>query len=175
MAPGTVTAMWCPACGDLEDRVVDSRQADDGRSIRRRRECANCGTRFTTFERVETPKVTVRKRDGSSQPFDREKVAAGITHACKARPVMLDVIDDLVTAIEDEVRSWAAVRGEVGADDIGQEVLRRLRSLDGVAAVRFASVYKGFEDVDDFAREVGLLQHPAEGGRAPLGQLDGTR
>jgi transcriptional repressor NrdR len=153
--------MRCPGCGNLRDRVVDSRQAEDGRSIRRRRECETCGSRFTTFERVETATVQVRKRSGDVEPFDASKVAAGVSAACKSRPVDPGQIAVLVADVEDALRSMNKV---VSSDEVGLEVLVRLRELDEVAAVRFASVYKGFDTISDFEREIRLLQEttPAE-------------
>ena len=154
--------MRCPACGNLRDRVVDSRQAEDGRSIRRRRECESCGGRFTTFERIETATVQVRKRSGDVEPFDASKVAAGVSAACKSRPVDPGQIAVLVADVEDALRSMNKV---VSSDEVGLEVLVRLRSLDEVATVRFASVYKSFDTISDFEREIRLLQQepsPAE-------------
>ena len=147
--------MRCPGCGNLRDRVVDSRQAEDGRSIRRRRECESCGGRFTTFERIETVSVQVRKRSGGVEPFDASKVAAGVSAACKSRPVDPGQIAVLVADVEDALRSLNKV---VSSDEVGLEVLLRLRALDEVAAVRFASVYKGFDTISDFEREIRLLQ-----------------
>ena len=152
--------MRCPACGNLRDRVVDSRQTEDGRSIRRRRECETCGGRFTTFERIETAMVQVRKRTGDIEPFDASKVAAGVSAACKSRPVDPGQIAVLVADVEDALRSMAKV---VTSDEVGLEVLLRLRDLDEVAAVRFASVYKGFDTISDFEREIRLLQETAPG------------
>ena len=152
--------MRCPACGHLRDRVVDSRQTEDGRSIRRRRECETCGGRFTTFERIETARVQVRKRTGEIEPFDASKVAAGVSAACKSRPVDPGQIAVLVADVEDALRSLAKV---VTSDEVGLEVLLRLRDLDEVAAVRFASVYKGFDTISDFEREIRLLQETAPG------------
>ncbi len=152
--------MRCPACGHLRDRVVDSRQTEDGRSIRRRRECETCGGRFTTFERIETAMVQVRKRTGEIEPFDASKVAAGVSAACKSRPVDPGQIAVLVADVEDALRSLAKV---VTSDEVGLEVLLRLRDLDEVAAVRFASVYKGFDTISDFEREIRLLQETAPG------------
>lgn len=147
--------MRCPACGGLRDRVVDSRQAEDGASIRRRRECDACGGRYTTFERVEEVPLQVRKRDGRVEPFDASKVAAGVSAACKSRPVEPAQIAVLVAEVEDALR----VQGkEVDTDDVGLEVLHRLRELDEVATVRFASVYKSFDTISDFEREISLLQ-----------------
>lgn len=156
--PGRVPAMRCPSCGDLRDRVVDSRQTEDGRSIRRRRECETCGGRFTTFERVETALVQVRKRSGEVEGFDASKVAAGVSAACKSRPVDPGQIAILVADVEDALRSMGK---EVTSDEVGLEVLLRLRALDEVAAVRFASVYKGFDTISDFEREIRLLQEPS--------------
>lgn len=150
--------MRCPACGTLRDRVVDSRQTEDGRSIRRRRECETCGGRFTTFERIETATVQVRKREGDVEPFDASKVAAGVSAACKSRPVDPGQIAVLVADVEDALRSMGK---EVTSDEVGLEVLLRLRALDEVAAVRFASVYKGFDTISDFEREIRLLQTPS--------------
>lgn len=150
--------MRCPSCGDLRDRVVDSRQTEDGRSIRRRRECETCGGRFTTFERVETALVQVRKRSGEVEGFDASKVAAGVSAACKSRPVDPGQIAILVADVEDALRSMGK---EVTSDEVGLEVLLRLRALDEVAAVRFASVYKGFDTISDFEREIRLLQEPS--------------
>lgn len=150
--------MRCPGCGALRDRVVDSRQADDGASIRRRRECEACGGRFTTFERVEEVPLQVRKRDGSVEPFDASKVAAGVSAACKSRPVEPTQIAVLVGEVEDALRAQGR---EVDTDAVGLEVLSRLRALDEVAAVRFASVYKSFDTIGDFEREIGLLQRAA--------------
>lgn len=155
MTAAIVAAMRCPACGDLNDRVVDSRQTDDGRSIRRRRQCEACGGRFTTFERVEATAVQVRKRGGEVEPFDASKVAAGVSAACKSRPVDPGQIAVLVAEVEDALQRQGK---EVSSDEVGLEVLVRLRALDEVAAVRFASVYKGFDNISDFEREIRLLQ-----------------
>jgi transcriptional repressor NrdR len=145
----------CPGCGGLEDKVVDSRAADEGACIRRRRECLDCGRRFTTFERCEETQLQVRKRDGSLEPFDASKVAAGVSAACKSRPVEPAQIAVLVGDVEDALRS----RGnEARSDQVGFAVLTRLRDLDEVAAVRFASVYKSFDSIGDFEREIKELQ-----------------
>lgn len=148
----------CPACGSFDDKVVDSRQADDGTSIRRRRACIACGRRFTTFERVEEAVLVVVKRSGDREPFDREKVAAGIRLAAKGRPIEADgggALDELITAIEDAVRLDGGL--EVTSEMVGRVVLEHLREADPVAAIRFASVYLGFDDLADFEREVTLL------------------
>ena len=152
--------MRCPACGGLRDKVVDSRQADDGASIRRRRECETCNRRYTTFERVEEVPLQVRKRSGELEPFDASKVAAGVSAACKSRPVDPGQIAELVGAVEDALRLHGR---EVDTDQVGLEVLTRLRALDEVATVRFASVYKSFDTIGDFEREISLLQQsPAD-------------
>ncbi|MGV3758850.1 MAG: transcriptional regulator NrdR [Actinomycetota bacterium] len=150
--------MRCPACGSDDDKVVDSRQADDGTSIRRRRACIACGRRFTTFERIEEAPLMVVKRDGTRQPFDREKVAVGVRLAAKGRPIEAgggEALDALITAVEDAIRVEGGL--EVSSEAVGRVVLERLREADPVAAIRFASVYLGFDDVSDFEREITLL------------------
>jgi transcriptional repressor NrdR len=144
----------CPSCSSLDDKVVDSRQADDGSAIRRRRECLQCGRRFTTFERVEEVPLVVVKRSGEREPFDRLKVVAGLKAACKNRPVDDVTLETLATEVEESLRLDGP---EVTSQQIGLTVLDRLRRVDEVAYVRFASVYKGFDDPSDFEREVGLL------------------
>jgi transcriptional repressor NrdR len=144
----------CPQCSRLDDKVVDSRLADDGGAIRRRRECLGCGRRFTTFERVEEVSLVVVKRSGERVPFDRGKIVAGVAAAAKNRPVPLDAMASLAAEVEEAVRLQGP---EVTTQMLGIAVLERLRILDGVAYLRFASVYKGFEDLTDFEREVGLL------------------
>jgi len=152
----------CPVCGSLDDKVVDSRLADDGAAIRRRRECLGCNRRFTTFERVDEVPFVVVKRSGEREPFDRTKVAAGIRAAAKNRPVTDEQVEAVTAEIEDSLR----VEGtDVSSERIGVAVLGRLRSLDEVAYVRFASVYKDFDDARDFEREVGLLS--SEDPRSP--------
>ena len=146
--------MRCPNCGETGDRVVDSRTVEHGAAVRRRRNCLRCGHRFTTFERAVTATLFVEKRSGEREPFRREKVAAGIRAACKNRPVETDAIDHVARAVEEDLRE---IGPEVSSQQVGMAVLDRLRELDDVAYVRFASVYKGFEDAGDFAREVGLL------------------
>ena len=155
----TVGAMRCPWCLNLDDKVVDSRLADDGAAIRRRRECLACLRRFTTYERLEQTLLWVSKRSGTREPFDRAKVVAGVRSATKNRPVEPDEIGDLAKRVEEELRSHGS---EVPSQQIGLAVLEQLRRLDQVAYVRFASVYKGFEDLGDFQREVGLLTKTTE-------------
>jgi transcriptional repressor NrdR len=134
--------------------VVDSRVAEDGTAIRRRRECAVCGRRYTTFERIDEIPLMVVKRSGVRQPFDRGKLIDGLRSATKNRPVSEEQLDVLAQEVEDELREDGS---EPSSEQVGLAVLERLRVLDEVAYLRFASVYKGFEGVDDFRREVGLL------------------
>ena len=147
--------MRCPYCQTMDDKVIDSRMADGGAATRRRRECLACGRRYTTFERVEELQLFVVKRSGVREPFDRTKILDGIRRAAKNRPISEDDIGALATGVEDEVRELGP---EVGSEIVGKAVLDGLRALDPVTYLRFASVYKGFEDLTDFEREVGLLQ-----------------
>jgi transcriptional repressor NrdR len=151
--------MRCPWCGNPEDKVVDSRAAEGGASIRRRRECLGCGRRFTTFERVEAVTLTVVKRDGAKEPFDRDKVAAGVMKAIKNRPVTGDQVGRLVERAEEKLRRRGPV---VTTQEVGLEVLSLLGRLDDVAYLRFASVYKDFQELTDFERELGLLLQKRE-------------
>jgi transcriptional repressor NrdR len=146
--------MRCPWCGADDDRVVDSRPADGGSAIRRRRACNACGRRFSTYERVERVGLVVRKRDGTTEPFDREKVASGISKATKNRPVSRVEVDDLVDRVEVRLRRKGP---EVTSQQVGIEVLQQLRTIDEVAYLRFASVYKDFQELTDFERELGAL------------------
>ncbi|HUY62930.1 MAG TPA: transcriptional regulator NrdR [Acidimicrobiales bacterium] len=146
--------MRCPWCQSLDDKVVDSRLAEDGVAIRRRRECLSCSRRFTTYERLEEAPLWVHKRGAQREPFDRAKLVAGVRAATKNRPVTEEQLDALAQGVEDALRGVGA---EVTSQQIGVAVLERLREADEVAYLRFASVYKGFEDVGDFQREVGLL------------------
>lgn len=145
----------CPFCKHLDDRVVDSRLADDGRAIRRRRECQACRRRYTTFERVEEMPLMVVKRSGQREVFDRAKVVDGLQRACKNRPIDAEAIVLVAGEVEDQLRRAGP---EVATEEVGLAVLERLRALDEVAYLRFASVYKGFEDARDFTREVTLLE-----------------
>jgi transcriptional repressor NrdR len=138
---------------------VDSRLADEGSAIRRRRECLSCGRRFTTFERVDELPLWVVKRSGDREPFDRNKIVAGVRAATKNRPVSEDAMADLAQRVEDALRERS---NEPTSQQVGLAVLEQLKALDDVAYVRFASVYKGFEDVGDFEREVGLLSKTTE-------------
>lgn len=149
--------MRCPACASLDDKVVDSRQADDGLAIRRRRECLGCGRRFTTFERVDEVGLMVLKRSGSKEPFKRAKIVAGLRAAAKNRPVSPEQLEGLAGDVEEALRLEGS---EASSARVGAIVLDRLRDLDEVAYVRFASVYKGFEAPGDFEREVLALTQP---------------
>lgn len=158
---GTVLLVRCPGCLMLDDKVVDSRLADDGAAIRRRRECLTCGRRFTTFERLEDVPLVVLKRSGDRAPFDRGKVVSGVAAAAKGRPILPEVWDQLAADVEEEVRLCAS-SGEVSSEQVGKAVLARLGIVDHVAYLRFASVYKGFEDATDFERELAVLTKVTE-------------
>lgn len=151
--------MRCPRCQADDARVVDSRSADDGAAIRRRRACESCAHRFTTFERLEERALLVRKRSGRRVPFDRRKIMAGLVAATKGRPVGYGVLEEIATEVEVEFR---AVDGLVSTEQIGQAVLTRLRCHDQVAYLRFASVYKDFDGAADFVRELQMLEGEAE-------------
>jgi transcriptional repressor NrdR len=155
----TVHGVRCPLCAGNDDKVVDSRTADDGGAIRRRRECLGCGHRYTTFERVEEQSFVVVKRSGDHIPFDRARVEAGVAAAAKGRPVSTEQLASLACEIEEEVRLEGP---EVTTERIGRAVLDRLRVLDAVTYMRFASVYKDFDDADDFARELQALTKSTE-------------
>lgn len=162
--------MRCPSCASVEDKVVDSRLADDGAAIRRRRACLACGRRFTTFERIEEAPLLVVKRSGHREPFDRAKLVAGLRAATKNRVGAADRVEGLAAELEDALRLSGP---EVTSQAVGLAVLDRLRDLDEVAYLRFASVYKGFEDVGDFEREVGLLTKATEPKRRDAPTADG--
>lgn len=151
---GTVGHVRCPACGSFDDKVVDSRQSEDGSTIRRRRSCMCCSARFTTFERLEEVPLMVLKRSGERQPFDRSKVIEGLVAATKSRPVTTEQLEDLAGGVEETLRLEGS---EISSSDVGRAVLERLRNLDAVAAVRFASVYKEFADLADFEQELAEL------------------
>ena len=147
--------MRCPVCSSLDDRVIDSRTSDDGGTIRRRRECSECGRRFTTYERIDEVPVVVVKRSGEREPFDRVKIVVGLRAAAKSRPMSDDQLESVAADIDDQLRLSGA--GDVPSEHIGLMVLDHLRDLDHVAYMRFASVYKGFDDAADFEREITLL------------------
>jgi transcriptional repressor NrdR len=158
--PTTIGSVFCPACRAVDTKVVDSRVAEEGTSIRRRRECLTCASRFTTYERVDGVPLVVVKSSGLRTSFDRTKIEAGVVAACKGRSVSVEQINQLATAVEDEIR---LLGGEVTTAQIGLAVLERLRSLDEVAYLRFASVYKDFDAAADFHREIELLSKLAAG------------
>jgi transcriptional repressor NrdR len=149
----------CPHCAADDDKVIDSRGAEDSSAIRRRRECLSCGRRFTTFERVEEVPLVVVKRSGAVVPFDRGRIVAGIRSAAKNRPISEDQMEALAFEVEEQSR---LVSSDVSTASIGLAVLDGLRQLDEVAYVRFASVYKGFDDADDFLAEVRALTKESE-------------
>lgn len=149
-----MNSMRCPFCAADDDRVVDSRLAEDGVAIRRRRECSACSQRYTTFERIEEVGFFVIKRSGERQPFERSKVLSGVRSACKNRPVDEEAKELLVLGVEEAMRLLGR---DVTSEEIGLFTLESLAQVDDVAYVRFASVYKGFEGTDDFAREIGML------------------
>ena len=147
--------MKCPYCGYDEDRVSDSRPVDDGASIRRRRECLSCKRRFTTYETVEKVSFVVVKKDGSRQPFDREKLIKGILTSCIKRPVTLSQVENIVSQIE--VENGNLANREIPSREIGEQVMAKLKDIDEVAYIRFASVYKEFEDVHSFLAELQTM------------------
>ena len=148
--------MRCPYCTHIDSKVVDSRPTEDGEKIRRRRECLNCGRRFTTYEVIETTPLVVVKKDKSRQMFDRNKLLAGLLRACEKRPVSVDTLDRLVDSIEQGYANQLVK--EVTSRELGEYVLKKLKELDKVAYIRFASVYRDFSDVDSFLVELKKLQ-----------------
>ena len=155
--------MRCPHCGHLEDRVVDSREAQEGLVTRRRRECLACKGRFTTYERIEEILPQVVKKDGRREAFDRHKIVEGVATACQKRPVSGEQIEALVASVERELSDLG--EREIPTPVIGEAVMRRLRALDEVAYVRFASVYRAFRDVGEFMAELeGLAKKNSVGG-----------
>jgi transcriptional repressor NrdR len=155
--------MRCPRCGDRESRVVDSRDLEDQATVRRRRECAACGARFTTYERIEAARLIVTKRDGSREEFDRDKVLAGLRKALTRRPVPEDAAERAADEIEAALRSAGV--SEVPSSRIGELSMERLRGIDQIAYIRFASVYQSFEDLEALKREVDTLYAQRDGGR----------
>lgn len=147
--------MKCPYCGYADSKVIDSRPADDGATIRRRRECMACNRRFTTYEIMERLPIVVVKRDGSRQSFDKLKVMNGMIRACEKRPVPLSALEQVADEIESELQS--ALEREVSTTEIGEMVMKRLKDLDEVAYVRFASVYRQFKDINTFMDELTKL------------------
>ena len=147
--------MKCPYCGYRESKVVDSRPAEEGSSIRRRRECLQCEKRFTTYETMESLPLMVIKKDGSRQSFDRTKVMAGLIRACEKRPVSYQTLEEMVNEIEQVLQN--KMEREVNSSEIGELVMERLKPLDEVAYVRFASVYRQFKDINSFMHELNKI------------------
>jgi len=147
--------MKCPFCGQEKDKVVDSRPSQDGRSVRRRRECESCGKRFTTYEYIEDVSLTVIKNDGRREPFDRQKLQRGIELACKKRPISSKKIASIVGEIEEELQNLS--KTEITSKAVGETVMKKLKDLDEVAYVRFASVYHKFKDINEFMNELKNL------------------
>lgn len=147
--------MKCPVCGHLESKVLDSRPSNEGASIRRRRECLSCQKRFTTFETIEIMSFMVVKKDKTREIFDRTKVKNGIVRACEKRPVTMEQVENAVSEIEQELLS--SMRSEIPSDEIGELVMTKLKELDEVAYVRFASVYRQFKDITTFRDELNKL------------------
>jgi transcriptional repressor NrdR len=152
----------CPFCGHKEDRVVDSRSTREDEAVRRRRECTSCGARYTTYEYVERSPVTVVKADGRRVSYEREKILGGLLKACEKRPVSRDALERLVDAVERDL-VYASLGAELTSQAIGEAVMERLRVLDEVAYVRFASVYRRFADLSHFAAELNQLLDQREG------------
>ena len=147
--------MRCQYCSCTDSKVIDSRPADDGNSIRRRRECQNCGRRFTTYEKIEMNPLFVVKKDGRRELFDSQKIKAGIIHACDKLPVKMQEIDDMVSRIEQ--KCYATMEGEIPTEKIGDLVMAELKDLNDVAYVRFAAVYRKFTDLGTFMQELQKL------------------
>jgi transcriptional repressor NrdR len=152
--------MRCPFCGFLEDKVVDSRESKDGDSIRRRRECLECGRRFTSYERIDEIPYMVVKKDGRREAFDRNKIMAGLLRACEKRPISAPQLESLVNSVEKYVQD--SPDRERPTSQVGKLIMRRLKELDKVAYVRFASVYLEFEDVSEFMTELKDLVRSRE-------------
>ena len=146
--------MHCPRCKHAETAVTDSRLTEEGRAIRRRRECEKCKHRFTTFERQELSSLIVIKRDGMREPYSREKIERGIWLSCTKRPITQDQVQNLLSRLEEK---WAANKKEVASTTIGTDVMKELKKLDQVAYIRFASVHREFKDVEEFKQELGKL------------------
>lgn len=155
--------MKCPSCEYEEDKVIDSRSTKEGTVTRRRRECLKCGHRFTTYEYIEPAQMVVVKKDGTRQEFDRRKVLEGIIKACEKRPIPRERIEEVTDSIVTELQ--AEFRNEIASSEIGERVMQHLRNLDEVAYVRFASVYRHFEDITEFMQELRTLIREAKTAR----------
>ena len=147
--------MKCPSCGHPESKVLDSRPANEGNSIRRRRECLKCQKRFTTFETIESVSFVVVKKDKTRESFDRMKLLNGLVRACEKRPVTMEQLENAVSDIEQSLQ--ATMKNEISSTEIGELVMEKLKELDEVAYVRFASVYRQFKDIDTFMKELNKL------------------
>ncbi len=147
--------MRCLFCGHMESKVIDSRSTEEGNTIRRRRECLECGKRFTTYEKIETIPMIVVKKDGTRETFDRDKVLNGILRACEKRPVTLSDIEKLIDDIESKL--YNMLEREVTSERVGEMVMERLQKLDDIAYVRFASVYRQFKDINSFMDELAKI------------------
>ena len=159
--------MKCPSCGEFDSKVVDSRTVKDGSEIRRRRECDGCSRRFTTYERTEVRHPMVIKKDGRREPWTRNKILRGLNRAFEKRPVSVTVVDDLVDAIE---REFAVGGVEVPCRAIGEHIMNKLREIDQVAYVRFASVYRSFKDIGEFVSEIAALETRRDSDAPPTGE-----
>ena len=158
--------MYCSKCGKLEDKVIDSRLSKDGRSIRRRRECLGCATRFTTYEEVERSELRVAKKDGRSEPFDKEKLLAGMVKACEKRPVGTEALEKVADEMMNDLHM--EFRREVPSNVIGAKVMSALHEIDPVAYVRYASVYRHFQDIGEFIDEIQKLdKQPRKNAKQP--------
>lgn len=144
--------MKCPYCGFGQDKVIDTREINDGLQIRRRRECLNCGKRFTTYEEIEMKPLIVIKKDGRREKFNREKIFTGIQKACEKRPISTDEIEKIIMEIEQELRQ--KFDREVPSKEIGKIIIKKLKKIDKVAYIRFASVYREFQDISEFKKEI---------------------
>ena len=147
--------MRCLFCGHMESKVIDSRSTDEGTTIRRRRECLNCGKRFTTYEKIESIPIVVIKKDGTRESFNREKIINGVLRACEKRPISLDTIENLVDDLEAKICNH--MEREISSERIGEMVMEKLQKLDDIAYVRFASVYRQFKDINSFMNELAKI------------------
>ena len=149
--------MRCPYCGSMDDKVLESRTMANGESIRRRRECISCGYRFTSYEHIEEKPFMVVKKDGRRQPFDRNKLGKGIERALEKRPISTTSLENIVNEIEDQAIMKGKTNREISTEELGDLVLEKLNLVDKVAYIRFASVYRHFENLDEFIKEVNKL------------------
>ncbi len=167
--------MKCPVCGEIEDKVIDSRLAKDNTVIRRRRQCLNCFKRFTTYERIEEVIPFVIKKDGCRESFDRRKIVEGMVRACEKRPISVEQIESVVDSIEQDLMERS--EKEIHVSYIGEKVMQALKKMDEVAYVRFASVYRSFRDIEEFVNEIKELYELKESSEQQTnhGQLDDNR